>query len=203
MPPFVLGITGGIGSGKSCVSRLLASYCLVPLIDVDRCCRNLLDQGQPGWVALTEHFGDTYLLPDQGIDRVKLRNRLFADASFRGRIDGLLHPLAQTAMEREVARLVTPLVFVEIPLLFEAGWQDDVDAVLVVFARRGRQCCRIMQRDGVSRKQASQAIASQMDLGEKARRADYCIDNSGNWSKTRVEVIGLGDALCERFPGIF
>ncbi|MGE4559299.1 MAG: dephospho-CoA kinase [Desulfobulbus sp.] len=203
MAPFLLGITGGIGSGKSCVSRLLASYCLVPLIDVDQCCRTLLDVGQPGWTALTENFGQTFLLPDRNIDRVALRERLFADAAFRRRVDGLLHPLAAEAMHQEVTRMGASLVFVEIPLLYEAGWQDKVDAVLVVYARRGRQCCRIMRRDGVSRKKAAQAIAAQMDLGAKAELADYRVDNSGSWSRTRVEVIRLGDALCERFPGIF
>jgi len=203
MPPFLLGITGGIGSGKSCVSRLLASYCLTPLVDVDQCCRNLLDVGQPGWLALTENFGRSFLLPDQRIDRVALRNRLFSEADFRTRIDRLLHPLAQEIMQEEVAKVKKPLVLVEIPLLYEAGWQDRVDAVLVVYARRGRQCCRIMKRDGVSRKKAAQAIAAQMDLGVKAKMADYCIDNTGLWSDTRIEVIHLGDTLCERFPGIF
>jgi len=203
MSPFLLGITGGIGSGKSCVSRLLASYCLTPLVDIDQCCRHLLDVGQAGWLALTENFGRSFLLPDQRIDRVALRNRLFADADFRARIDKLLHPLAQKIMLEEVFKVKKPLVLVEIPLLYEAGWDDRVDAVLVVYARRGRQCCRIMERDGVSRKKAAQAIAAQMDLGAKAKMADYCIDNSGLWSETRIEVIHLGDTLCERFPGTF
>lgn len=203
MPPFLLGVTGGIGSGKSCVSRLLASYCLAPLIDIDQCCRNLLDVGQPGWLALRENFGNAFLLPDQRIDRVALRNRLFAEADFRARIDDLLHPLAREIMEAEVGKVNKPLVLVEIPLLYEAGWHGMVGAVLVVYARRGRQCCRIMERDGVSRRKAAQAIASQMDLGAKAKLADYCIDNSGRWSETRIEVVRLGDALGERFPGTF
>ncbi|MDD2467350.1 MAG: dephospho-CoA kinase [Desulfobulbus sp.] len=203
MDPFIVGITGGIGSGKSCVSRLLASYCLVPLIDVDQCCRRLLDVGEPGWNALTENFGRSFLLPDQRIDRAALRDRLFSEDSFRRRVDDLLHPLAQEAMQQEVAKTMSPLVFVEIPLLYEAGWQKKVGAVLVVYARRGRQCCRIMLRDGVSRRKAAQSIASQMDLGTKAKQADYCIDNSGAWSKTRVEVIRLGDAFCKRFSEFF
>nr|WP_320011811.1 dephospho-CoA kinase [uncultured Desulfobulbus sp.] len=200
---FVLGITGGIGSGKSAVSRLLASYCLTPLVDVDQCCRTLLDVGEPGWLALKQNFGQQFLLPSQEIDRVKLRNHLFGDDNFRQKVDSLLHPLAQKAMLDEVALLAAPLVMVEVPLLYEAGWQQAVDAVLVIFARRGRQCCRIMQRDKVSRGQAAQAIRSQMDLRKKARLADYCIDNSGDWHQTRIEVIRLGDTLSERFAGIF
>ena len=203
MPPFVLGITGGIGSGKSAVSRLLAAYCLRPLIDVDQCCRHLLDVGQPGWQALVDQFADRFLLADQSLNRALLREHLFADAEFRRQVDGLLHPLAREALSREVAQCSAPAVLVEIPLLYEAGWQSEVQAVLVVFARRGRQCCRIMQRDRVSRRQAAKAIASQMPLSAKAKLADFCIDNSNPWGQTREAVVRLGNALCEGFPGIF
>lgn len=203
MPPFLLGITGGIGSGKSAVSRLLAAYCLRPLVDVDQCCRHLLDVGQPGWQALYDQFGTDFLLADQSVHRSLLRERLFADADFRRQVDALLHPLAREALMIEVARCTAPTVLVEIPLLYEAGWQSEVNAVLVVFARKGRQCCRIMQRDGVSRKQAARAIASQMPLAAKASQADYCIDNSGSWYQTRDAVVRLGNALYEGFPGIF
>ncbi len=203
MAPFVLGITGGIGSGKSAVSRLLASYCLRPMVDVDQCCRHLLDVGQPGWQALHDHFGQTFLLADQRVHRAALRQALFADADLRRQVDALLHPLAREMLRREVEQCVAPAVLVEVPLLYEAGWQDEVNAVLVVYSRKGRQCCRIMQRDGVSRKKAAQAIASQMSLSGKVLRADYCIDNSGSWHRTRLEVIRLGNALCEGFPGIF
>ncbi len=203
MPPFLLGITGGIGSGKSAVSRLLAAYCLRPLVDVDQCCRHLLDVGQPGWQALYDQFGTDFLLADKSVHRSLLRERLFADADFRRQVDALLHPLAREALTLEVARCTAPAVLVEIPLLYEAGWQAEVNAVLVVFARKGRQCCRIMQRDGVSRKQAARAIASQMPLSAKAEQADYCIDNSGSWCQTRNAVVLLGNALYEGFPGIF
>lgn len=203
MASFLLGVTGGIGSGKSCVSRLLASYCLAPLVDVDQCCRHLLDVDQPGWCALKDCFGQTFILPDQRIDRVALRNRLFADADFREQVDRLLHPLAREVMRQEVRRYTHPLVLVEIPLLYEAGWQGEVDAVLVVYARRGRQCLRVMQRDGVTRKKATRAIAAQMDLRTKADLADFRIDNSGPWSRTRVAVVTLGNELSERFPESF
>jgi dephospho-CoA kinase len=198
--PFLLGITGGIGSGKSCVSRLLASYCLVPLVDVDRCCRHLLDIDQPGWQALRSAFGSAFFRPTGEVDRVALRERLFAETRFRQQVDGLLHPLARQAMRQEIARCRSVLILVEVPLLYEAGWQDEMQATLVVYARRGAQCCRIMRRDGVSRRAAAKAIAAQMDLGRKAQLADYCIDNSGAWALTRQSVIALGNALSERFP---
>ena len=201
MKSFVLGITGGIGSGKSCVSRLLASYCLVPLIDVDQCCRHLLEIDQPGWHALHATFGDIFFQRNGAVDRTALRQCLFDDASVRHQVNALLHPLARQAMREKIGQQLAPLVLVEIPLLYEAGWRQDVDAVLVVSARRGAQCRRIMRRDGVSRRAAAHAIAAQMSLAEKAGLGEYVIDNSGPWTITRAVVVALGNELSQRFPG--
>ena len=199
MIPHRVGITGGIGSGKSSVGRLLASYCLAPLIDIDQCCRHLLEIDQPGWHALRGQFGEAFSLADGRIDRIALRGRLFADALFRQQVDGLLHPLAREALHREVAGRQAELILIEIPLLYEAGWRQEVDEVLVVYARRGVRCCRIMQRDGVTRRQATLAIAAQMSLAEKAALAEHLIDNSGPWSMTRDLTVSLGKALSTRF----
>lgn len=196
----ILGVTGGIGSGKSSVSRLLAAYCPAPLIDVDQCCRNLLEKGQPGWQALHVAFGARYELPDGSVDRPKFRAALFADPALRREVDALLHPVALNRMREELAKLGgVSLALVEVPLLYEAGWQKHMDAVLVVFARRAVQCRRVMRRDGVSGKQARQALAAQMDLREKARLADYVIENNGAWAETRRAVVRLGEELC-RLP---
>ena len=200
MSPFVLGITGGIGSGKSCVSRLLASYCLAPLVDIDQCCRHLLEIEQPGWLALRTVFGDTFLHSDGAIDRAALRRALFEDSVIRQQVDAVLHPLAREAMRVQVETCRAPMVLVEIPLLYEAGWHRDVDAVLVVYARKAVRCLRIMRRDGVSRREASRAIGAQMDLREKVGQADYLIDNSKAWAVTRSDVVSLGNLLSERFP---
>lgn len=192
----VLGITGGIGSGKSSVARLLAGYCLAPLIDVDHCCRQLLEPGQPGWQALRTAFGPAFEQADTSIDRRKLRAALFSDPALRRRVDSLLHPLALARMHGEIrARNDTPLILVEIPLLYEAGWQDEVDAVLVVSVRRDLQCRRLMQRDRIDAGQAEQALATQLDLAEKARHADHVIDNSGSWRRTRRSVVALAEVL--------
>ena len=192
----ILGITGGIGSGKSSVSRLLAAYCLAPLIDVDRCCRNLLEKGQPGWQALHAAFGTTYELPDGTVNRSAFREALFADLALRRQVDALLHPAALARMQQELALVQdAPLVLVEIPLLYEAGWQAHVNAVLVVYARRAVQFCRILRRDRVSHRQARQALSAQMPLAEKAALADHVIDNSGNWAATRQAVVRLGENL--------
>ena len=196
MKQFILGITGGIGSGKSTVSRLLASYCLAPVIDLDQCCRDLLTVDRPGWLALRQHLGSMFFLDSGEVDRKVLRERIFADADFRRQVEGVLHPLVRTIMRAELGRHHSELILIEIPLLYEVGWQGEVNGVLVVYARPGVQCCRIMRRDGASRRNATLAIASQQKLSEKAKRADYVIDNSGSWVATRDQVIGLAHQLC-------
>ena len=198
MKPLILGITGGIGSGKSCVGRLLASYCLAPLIDVDQCCRHLLEIGQPGWRALHAVFDQAFFQPDGAVDRAALRQRIFEDTDIRRQVDGLLHPLALEALRTQVGHQRSRLILVEIPLLYEAGWRDEVDEVLVVYARRGARCRRIMRRDEVTRREAALAIAAQMRLEDKAARAELVIDNSGRWLESRTQVISLGDALSRR-----
>ncbi|MBM9536376.1 dephospho-CoA kinase [Desulfobulbus alkaliphilus] len=203
MKPMLLGVTGGIGSGKSSVSHLLAAYCLAPRIDMDHSCRRLLEVEQPGWCALRDALDSGFFLPGGELDRPALRERLFADNAFKQKIDALLHPLAREAMRREVALLRASLILIEIPLLFEAGWQMDVDAVLVVHARRAIRCCRIMNRDGVTRRSAARAIASQLDEAVKVRQADFVIDNSGSWIEVREDVIALGRVLSRRVPEEF
>ena len=193
---FVIGVTGGIGSGKSSVARLLAYYCLAPLIDLDLLCRDLLAPGGLGSEALSAAFGQKFFDSRGQVDRAKLRQFLFADADFRQHLDSLLHPLAQELLQSELSCYhESLLIFVEIPLLFEVGWQAKVTAVLTVYARPAVQCCRIMQRDKVNRRAARQAMGSQMSLAQKKALADYVIDNSGNWEQTRLAVVSLGDTL--------
>jgi dephospho-CoA kinase len=193
--PLVLGVTGGIGSGKSAVSRLLADYCLAPLIDIDRACRHLLQIDQPGWRGLRQLLAPSFFLDDGEVDRALLRECLFQDAALRQQVDSLLHPLARSVLRESLAAVNGALVLVEVPLLYEAGWESEVDRVLVVYARRGVRCRRIVDRDGCSQRSAVRAMAAQMPLAEKVCRADYCIDNSGPWTSTRKAVIMLGDTL--------
>ena len=114
MKSYLLGVTGGIASGKSSVSRLLSSYCQASLVDVDQCCRRLLELYQPGWFALRAALGDSFFLQSGELDRSALRDHIFSDADCRRRVDAILHPLAREAMYREMALCKTPLVLVEI-----------------------------------------------------------------------------------------
>ncbi|WP_028582936.1 dephospho-CoA kinase [Desulfogranum mediterraneum] len=195
-----IGITGGIGTGKSSVSRLLAAYCNRPLIDLDHCCRRLLDRGEPGWQALNSVFGPRFFDPQGRLDRSGLREALFSEPAIKREVDALLHPLARSTMHRLVREQQQELIFIEIPLLYEAGWQEELEAVIVVHADLESQCRRIVQRDGVSPAQAQAAVASQMPLGEKVARADYTIDNSGPWRFSRQAVIALARLLEKEVP---
>jgi dephospho-CoA kinase len=183
----VVGITGGIGSGKSRVTACLAEICGLPVISLDDICRELLDVGNPGWQALQHMDAIPFVSKGGGIDRAAFRSRLFADSALRRQVDDVLHPLARSTMAERIGALRTT-VLVEIPLLFEAGWQDDVDLVVVVWADRQTRCERIVARDRVSMDEACRAVDAQQSLSEKARRAHRVIDNSGSWQQTRRRI---------------
>jgi len=184
----MVAVTGGIATGKSRVARYLAERSGALLLDADAVCRALQQPGEPGWQGLRNLLGAAFFLPDGGLDRPLLRQHLFADAELRGRVEALLHPLVREALAREARSLVATggchRLLVEVPLLFEAGWQDDYAQVVVVAAEMMVCVERLMARDRVSREAARRAIASQMPLLEKKRRADFVIDNSGAWEET-------------------
>ncbi|PIE58597.1 MAG: dephospho-CoA kinase [Desulfobulbus propionicus] len=194
-----LCVTGGIGSGKSCVARLLAGYCNVPLIDIDACCKDLLVPGRPGWLAVQGAFGSTFFTPDGHVDRPRLRAELFANPGLRVELDALLHPIARDRLRNEIAQYEQTMLFVEVPLVFEAGWEDDFAAITVVTAGPAVQVSRTRERDGVSGQQVKQSIEAQMTLEKKVALADYVIDNNGSWTDTRVKVVELGLLLEKKF----
>ncbi len=183
----VIGITGGIGSGKSRVSSFLSQEYSLPLINLDTLCRVLLQPQQAGWLALRSLLPEAFFTTLGELDRQYFRQQLFTDSALRVQVDATLHPLARQEMDSQVARFQGP-VLVEIPLLFEAGWQEHVDLILVVFARSKVRLQRITQRDHVSEQEAKDALAAQQCLREKAAAADHVIDNSGSWNHTCKQI---------------
>ena len=190
----IIAITGGIGSGKSKVCSHLAQLCQLPVVDLDRICRQLLVAGEAGWLALKERIDDHFFTVSGELDRVVFRKALFADAELRSRVDALLHPLAQREMAEQVSRNSGP-VLVEIPLLFEAGWQDDVQRIVVVYADPEVRVQRIVSRDSVPAEQARNEICAQYSLAEKALQAHDVIDNCGSWQETCLQLRHLMDSL--------
>jgi dephospho-CoA kinase len=188
----VIGITGGIGSGKSKVCSFLSEKYNFPLLNLDIICRDLLQPQEAGWQALRALLPDAYFTRKGELDRQFFRQQLFANSGLRSQVDTVLHPLARQEMEQQIASLIKGLdtgnspgpILIEIPLLFEAGWQESVDMILVVYADMTVRLQRIMQRDKVSEQQARKAVAAQQCLREKAASADHAIDNSGPWEQT-------------------
>ena len=196
-----VGLTGGIGSGKSSVARYCARQFGIDSIDADQVCRELLAPGGSGLEAFVSSFGGDYLAADGSIDRQRLRVAIFRNHKLRKRLNDLMHPLARRAIECMLARSEEPRrCLVEVPLLYEAGWEEDFSSVIVVYATE--DCClqRLMQRDQLSRVEAAEAIAAQLPLSEKACRADHVIDNSGTWQETCLQILHLGKILWEGEP---
>ncbi|MDW7774416.1 MAG: dephospho-CoA kinase [Desulfobulbaceae bacterium] len=186
-----IAITGAIASGKSRVSRYWASFAGLPLIDVDVVCAELLAEGNAGWQAIKKEFGTAFLFPDGRIDRKRLRTVLFSDAQVRHKINDLIHPLA---FERTIAAIeMCPedTVLVDVPLLFEAGWEDYFDYRILVFADPAQCCRRLIQRDSIDPEEAGRTILSQLSLHDKILRSDHVINNSGSWVSTLLETIHL------------
>lgn len=189
-----IGVTGFIGSGKSLVSRFLALGLSCQHLDADKVARDLMEPGQSGWLAV-KGYDPKYILADGRLDRVQLRHDIFADPIVKGRIDSLVHPLVRSELERQMADPVGHRVVVEVPLLFEAGWEALFGRVVLVYA--GEDVClqRVVQRDRVSWAQAEKSYQSQMALVEKIKRADHVIDNSGSWCDTQLQLLHLVDII--------
>ena len=186
-----VGLTGGIASGKSTVSRILAEKGAV-LIDFDEMAHAVQDPGGPVWREIIRHFGREMLLEDGTIDRRKLGETVFADREKRELLNRLVHPAIFEEWRRRLAeireRLADAIVVSDIPLLIEAGMKGMVDLVLLVYITPEEQIRRVMARDGFSREEAERRLAAQMPIDEKLRWADIVIHNGGSPEETRKEV---------------
>ncbi len=194
----ILGVTGNIASGKSLVAGALAKKGAA-LVDADQLAREVVAPGSPVLQQLVTRFGKEILLPGGALDRDRLGEIIFADASAREALNRIIHPaIAELAVAR-LRRLKqdprVPLVVYEAPLLFEAGAEGRVDRVLVVQIDPQIQLQRLMARDQLDEAAARQRIAAQLSQEEKLARADYTIDNSGSIEETLQQVASLWQQL--------
>jgi dephospho-CoA kinase len=186
----LIGLTGGIATGKSTVARLLADRGAV-IVDADMLAREVVEPGSPALAEIAAGFGDTVLTPDGALDRAALGAVVFADPAQRRRLEAITHPRIAALMgERIAAGLASeaPLVVADIPLLFEGDRVGLVEGVLLVDAPEEVQLRRLMLRDGVDEGAARARVAAQMPLAEKRRRATWVIDNSGTTEETAAQV---------------
>ena len=189
----ILGVTGGIATGKSSVAELFRERG-VPVVDADQLAREAVRPGTEALRAISNRFGEDILCFDGTLDREKLARIVFADESARRDLNGILHPAIARMAESTLAGIVASgaeHIVYEAPLLYEAGAENRVDKVLVVTARPDVQKKRLMIRDGIDSASADARIAAQMSLDEKVERADFVVDNSDSRDGTTRQVTAL------------
>jgi dephospho-CoA kinase len=182
-----IGLTGGIGSGKSTVSALLAERGAV-IVDADRIAREVVERGTPGLAAVVAAFGDGVVGPDGALDRPALAAVVFADPESRARLDGIVHPLVRArATELAAAAPADAVVVHDIPLLVETGQAGRYELVLVVRADPEVRVARLEQR-GLTEADARARIAAQATDEQRAAVADVVLDNSGTREQLAAQV---------------
>ncbi|MCK0538830.1 dephospho-CoA kinase [Alcanivorax quisquiliarum] len=175
---FVVGLTGGIGSGKTAASDYLAAKGIT-VVDADVASRIVVTPGQPALEAIRQHFGDTVIAADGGLDRRALREIVFADPAQRQALEAITHPAINHEIRRQIAASASAYTLLVSPLLLETRQHELADRVLLIDAPEALQVARATARDGVSLKQVEAIIAAQMPREQKRARADDVLLNDG------------------------
>ena len=197
----IAGLTGGIASGKSTVSRFL-SDAGARIIDADKIAREVVKPGTPGYDAILSFFSRTILLPDGEIDRRRLGEIIFNDPDKKARLDAIVHPLVFERSAEMIAQIAAQspdaVVIMDIPLLLEAGMGSDLAEVIVVYVPENLQLERLMNRDGIDKQAAMARIRSQMPIEKKRKLATIVIDNSSTLSDSRKRALAVFNRLKQR-----
>lgn len=175
----VIGLTGTIGSGKSTVSAYIQKKGY-PVIDADRIARQLMRRGAPGYFQVIASFEEDLLDENQEIDRKRLSKIVFKEKKKLEQLNNIMHPMILSAIEREIEyyrNQKKEVVFLDVPLLIEAGMKDLTDMVLLITVQEQILISRIIQRDRIKEEQVKAIIDAQMPVSEKKRFADVCISN--------------------------
>lgn len=196
-----VGLTGGIGCGKSHVAELFAALG-VPVLDADAITRELQAPGHELYAAIVDRFGPAILDARGQLDRGALRSRIFDNPQERRVLEALVHPAVLRTLEARLARLPagTEYALIVVPLLFEAGWESDFDHVIVVHCHPEDQIDRVVRRDQRSRGEVEAIIAAQLEPAERRQRADSEIRNTAGTpeEELRVRVAELDTQLRQR-----
>ncbi|WP_019864893.1 dephospho-CoA kinase [Methylovulum miyakonense] len=182
-----IGLTGGIGCGKSTVANLF-SQLDVPIIDADIISRNLVQPGQPALAAIRQVFGGKILNVDGSLDRSHLRDIIFADAEAKQKLESILHPLVYQAILAAVGQTISPYCVICIPLLFETKMTRLADRILVIDCPTEIQVMRVRQRDHLSDGQIQAIIGSQVPRDFRIANANDLIENTGTNDKLAEQV---------------
>jgi dephospho-CoA kinase len=184
----LVGLTGGIGSGKSAAADLFAELGAA-VVDTDVIAHRLTVPGGAAMPRIREAFGDGVIAPDGALDRAAMRKRVFADAAAKARLEAILHPLIRAEADRLCAEARAPYVVLVVPLLVESGgYRSRVQRVAVVDCSERIQVERVMRRSGLSEEEARAIMAAQATREQRLAAADDVIDNGGDLAALRAQV---------------
>ena len=194
---FVVGITGGIGSGKSAVTDHLETLGIT-VVDADKVARVVVEPGTSGLAAIVEHFGEDILLADSGLDRAALRKIVFDNPDERKVLEGITHPRIRDEIARQLSEASSPYVVLSSPLLLESGQNTFTDYVVVVDVPEEVQLRRTMARDDNSEALVKQIMAAQLDRQTRLARADTSITNDASLEELCERVEAMHEDLLVR-----
>lgn len=189
----IFGVTGGIASGKSSVSKWLISKGY-PVIDADIAARKVVEPGMPALEEIKNVFGQDICLPDGTLDRKKLGSIVFSNSEKRQMLNGIVHPAVRKWMMEETEKALhqgKELVFMDIPLLFESNLTHMVEGIILVYVKPEVQLKRLMARDHFTEEEALARIRAQMPIDDKKKLANYIVDNNGEFFETEEQLIDL------------
>lgn len=182
----ILGLTGGIATGKSTLSQWFLSEG-IPVIDADQIAHSLTEPGKPVLAEIAACFGEEYIHQGQ-LDRAKLGRLVFSHPDEKQKLDALMQPKIRAEIKAQIANQTEELVVLDMPLLYEFQYEELVDKVLVVTVPYSIQLERLMKRNHLSTQEANDRIHSQMPLVEKVEKADFVVDNAGSLQETYQQV---------------
>ena len=185
----VIGVTGGIASGKSNVISIIKRQGF-KVIDCDLINHNLQKINMPIYNAIKEAFGSSYFLDNGELDRKKLGELIFHNENEKLKLNSISHPIIKEEVLKEINK-ADGIVFVDVPLLYESKFDSLCDKVICVYLNRKAQIERLMERDHIDYSYAKSKIASQMDLDQKRDLADYVIDSKGSFQETERQVLKI------------
>jgi dephospho-CoA kinase len=187
----LLGVTGGIASGKTVVAKMLEGLG-APLIDFDVLARQVAEPGKPAFTQIVDYFGKEVLQGDGTLDRKKLSKIVFQDTEKRNQLEGFTHPPIYEAFLKRVRAITEKdpeaIIQAVVPLLIEKNLQSIFDKVLVVYVPEEQQIERLVERDGISRKEAAHMLKAQLPINEKLAYADFVVNNEGSMEETKRQV---------------
>ena len=197
----LVGLTGGIATGKSLVSEILRGLGAY-IIDADKIAREVVEPQKPAWLEIVEFFGKDIVNKDRTINRKRLGEIVFNDPLKKRKLEEIVHPRVieeENRMLKEYLKIKPDgIVIIDAALLIEAGSHKRVDKLIVVYADKETQTKRLMERDGLSRTDAEKKIASQLPLDKKVKMADFVIDNSKGIEETQRQTIDIFNKLRDR-----